>query len=183
MNFQSEYGEDLWLWENHHDYFRFPRYYVDLGCAGPVYLSQTYFLRELGWKGLHIDGDESWAKEWNGQMIHAIVSDKPSVHFARSHAACLSRVEDGIPNAPAVSLQSILEAFYVDKVGFMSVDVEGHEYEALRSFDIGRYEPQFLVVEYNTAGKGEDFRAKEYLESQGYTVIHTTPSNHIFKRD
>lgn len=182
MNFESEQGEDRWLMENHGDFFRTPQYYVDLGCAHPVERSQTCFLRQLGWRGLNIDAEQYWEQFWGSDFTHAIVSPYPEVHFAQSHAPCLSRVEQGPPNTPAVTLESLLWMAGVDKVGFMSIDVEGHEFEVLNSFDLHKYEPHFIVAEYNTHGRGEDFRVKEYLEKQGYETIHQTFSNLIYKR-
>lgn len=168
--------------DHHGDFFRTPNFSVDLGCAHPVERSQTHFLRQLGWRGLNIDAEKYWEQFWNGDFTHAIVSPFPEVHFSQSHAPCLSRIEAGPPNAPAVTLESLLWMAGVDKVGFMSIDVEGHEYEALQSFDLYRYEPSFLVVEYNTHGKGEDYRAAEYLEANGYEIIHRTFSNFVYKR-
>ena len=42
-------------------------FFVDVGIArGPFLNSSTAFLREKGWVGASIDGDESYAPKWGG---------------------------------------------------------------------------------------------------------------------
>ena len=183
LNFQSEFKEDVWLWENFGDFFKVPNYYVDVGCAGTSYGSNTSFLRALGWNGLNIDGDERWAYEWpEGNFIHAVVSNLPGVPFKKADVACLSRIEEGSPWVFAVTLESILEANGVDQIGFLSVDVEGHELEVIQSLDLDRHQSQFIMSEYDTHGIGLDLRVWQYLTIIGYEVILQTPSNFVYRR-
>lgn len=181
-NFYSEYGEDVFLFSRYPDFFSKPQFYVDVGCAHPTIGSNTAFLREVGWSGLHIDGDSDWAPHWGGNFIHSIVSSKPEVEFTVNPVHCLSRVENGGVKTPAKTLESILKDHRVDAIGLLSIDVEGHEFEVLSSFYIHKYWPQFIISEYNTMGIGEDYSVKDFLEGMGYKTIHQTVANFVYAR-
>jgi hypothetical protein len=129
---------------------------------------------------LNIDGDKDWERHWGAGFTHAVVSNVPKVHFEINPVHCLSRVADLPPNATTVPLSDLLEMAGVDKIGFLSIDVEGHEYEVLNSFDITEYWPTFIIGEYNTLGIGEDYSVKHYLEALGYRTIHKTYANLIY---
>jgi methyltransferase FkbM-like protein len=176
--FASEYGEDRALFRMFEPFFLQPRFYADIGCGHPVINSNTHFLRSLGWKGLHVDGNPEWASEWPaGWFINRVVSIHSHVHFDPHPVKELSRIGEGFPNTETVLLQTLLDQHLVDKIGLLSVDAEGHEYEVIRSMNLKRHQPQFIISEFNTAGIGEDYRVRDYLCDNGYEVIYQTVAN------
>lgn len=180
MNFPGEFNECLWLMEHYGEFFSKPQFYVDVGCAHPEDRSNTAFLRELGWRGLHIDGDQSWEKHWGGDFLHAVIHTEPAVCFEPNPVAVLSRVGLGEPNVMTRRLDDILVERSVDRIGFMSVDVEGQELRVLESMNRFPNWPPFLCVEYNTAGIGEDYSSCNLLLLMGYRIVHQTISNFIY---
>ena len=56
---------------------------------------------------------------------------------------------------------------------FLSIDVEGHEIEVLRGFDIARWRPQLILLE-NHVG---DLTKHRYLKSAGYRIIRRHENN------
>ena len=48
-------------------------------------------------------------------------------------------------------MNSIIEnsEFKNKKIDFITIDIEGHEYETLRTFDFKKYQPSIIVIEYN----------------------------------
>jgi hypothetical protein len=183
MNFYSEYGEDAVLYGLFPSAFNIPHFYVDVGCGNPNINSNTAFLRELGWQGMHIDGNKDWEKDWPpGSFIHAVISTHSSVHFDPNPVRELSRITNAEPNQGAVTLESLLQMHGVDKIGLLSVDCEGHEYEVIRSMNLELHQPQFIIGEYNTLGIGEDYRVMEYLTLNGYEVVHQTIANLCYVR-
>lgn len=183
MQFYSEYGEDQFLWSNYEDYFRKPRFYVDTGCGSAIHGSNTAWLRGLGWSGLHIDGSSHWEREWGGNFIHAVIHTDPRVRFTEVEGAhVLSRVEEGEPNVETQRLDEILFANRVDKVSFLSIDVEGQEIEVIKSMSLfpPQLWPPFIISEYRTAGIGTDYRVRDFVLQLGYKVIHETYANLIY---
>lgn len=178
--FFSEFGEDRWIAEN----LPLPAtgYYVDGGCAHPTEGSNTAFLRARGWRGLAIDANPGSAPLWPADtFVQAIISDEPIVGFEFKAAHFESRVSEGHTQFAAVQLCDLLRAQRQTEFAtcdFLTLDVEGHEFEALRS--LGCIFPPIIVSEYNTLGIGEDMRVRDYLLSRGFALVHTTPANHIF---
>lgn len=194
--FQSEFGEDAWLASQYSgrftdDYSREKGIYVDVGCGHPVIGSNTAWLRELGWTGLHIDADERWTGAWAEAglpLINAVVSTHRWAQFRNMPAPTESRVITHAAfenlNSKCVTLDSLLEQAGIDNIDFLSIDVEGHEFEVLNSLSLERYRPQFIIAEYNTAGLGYDFRVLEsLLKERKYRVVWNTLANIVFIRE
>ena len=62
--------------------------------------------------------------------------------------------------------QSILEENGIEKVDFLSMNIEGAEPIALRGFDIQRYKPDLCCVEASASQEVLD-----YFEANGYELI------------
>jgi hypothetical protein len=50
---------------------------------------------------------------------------------------------------------------------FLSIDVEGHEIEVLRGFDLARWQPRLILLEDHVA----DLAKHRYLTAAGYRII------------
>ncbi len=174
--FYSEYGEDRWIAEN----LTLPRdgVYVDLGAAHPHYASNTAFLRDRGWWGLSIDGNEEWRSCYQTGFFRAIISPHPKVWFKEN--GLMSRIGAEGEERTALPLQPILDGFGIGDIDYLSVDLEGAEFDAFQTFDLAKVRPKIIVAEYSTAGIGEDFRLRDYLLARGYKVVHQTVANLIY---
>jgi len=179
MKFYSEFGEDRWLYENNHLGGN-NRVYVDLGAADPITGSNTALLRDLGWRGLSIDGNPAHAHKWKTPFVNAIISDQPEVPFNFHPNHVVSRVEDGNPFVPAVTLESLLEKHGIGKIDLLTLDVEGHEFEALTSMVLEDHQPRIIIAEYRTEGLGIDWRVRDYLMDRSYYVVHQTLANLVY---
>lgn len=184
MNYErffSEFGEDRWIAEN----LPLPAtgYYVDVGCAHPTEGSNTAFLRARGWRGLAIDANPGYAPLWPADtFVQAFISAQPIVSFEFKAAHYESRVAPGHTRYAAPQLSDLWTAVGCPKLDLLTLDVEGHEYEALMSLISACGDlPPIIVSEYNTRDLGIDNRVRAALTSGfGYELVHTTPANHIF---
>ena len=61
------------------------------------------------------------------------------------------------------------------KLDFATVDVEGHETEALAGFALSRWKPEIVIVE--DASMGTNSAVKDLMEAQGYLRFMTTGCN------
>ena len=64
------------------------------------------------------------------------------------------------------TLDTLLQEHGVEKIDFVSLDIEGAELAALRGFDLERYRPELLCIE----GAHRD-ELSEHLSSRGYERI------------
>lgn len=190
--FYSEYGEDKWIAE---EIFK-PRWgtlpkwgtYVDLGCGHPQRGSNTAFLRDLGWRGLAVDGNRDYWQHWGPEMeahthfIHAVIADGQPVPFRIEENASLSRIGDGGQMVDSRTLQSVLDEYQIGRIDLLSLDLEGSEFDAFQTFNLRRHLPWIIVAEFNTQGIGEDPRLKKHLaKTNRYDLVHETLANQIFQ--
>jgi FkbM family methyltransferase len=166
-------------------------FYVDVGAWDPVRLSNTYFFYLQGWRGINIDarpGSRSLFQKVRprdinvevgistsaGELTYYVVEEhSPMNSFSReflNHIGMLGEVTREIP-VPVLPLAEVLERHLPkgQAIDFMSVDVEGHDLQALQSNDWERFRPRFLVVE-DICTAGDVPPVVEFLRSRGYDV-------------
>ena len=68
---------------------------------------------------------------------------------------------------PTTSLTDLLVAQEVDEIDFLSMDIEGHEMKALAGFDIERFRPELVCIEWRGSGEA----LLDYFASHGYERI------------
>lgn len=75
----------------------------------------------------------------------------------------------------------------VQKVFLLKIDVEGHELHALKGFNLSRFRPLWITLEYfpmllRTAGTAPE-RLHVYLVKNGYSLVDTSGCNKKFSAD
>jgi FkbM family methyltransferase len=71
---------------------------------------------------------------------------------------------------PVKTLNSILEENNIERVDFVSIDVEGNELAVLLGFDLAKYRPRLIISEYSSANERKEL--KDYLLKNGYFIWH-----------
>lgn len=179
-----------------------PGYYVDVGCHHPFSGSNTLSLYSRGWRGLVVDGNPDLIRTFKrcrprDTAICAVVSDREdSLTFTIAERPELSTVcqqfeHDWIKSSgikarrqvQAVRLQRLMEENDVPKrFELLTVDVEGHDYEVLTSFDINEFRPRLIVVEMHGFRPGckNSNPVFDHLENSGYQLVSYSVMNGIF---
>ena len=138
--------------------------YVDVGCNNPFIGNNTFKLYQKGWEGVNIDLDFTSIDSFNfhrpnDHNVQIGVSDKNTTqklyyHHERSAINTLKesrghRAKE-IRNIEISTLDKILEnsKFCNQEIDFMSIDVEGYELNVLKGFNIKKYKPKVLNIEY-----------------------------------
>jgi len=157
------------------DYFHDARagYFVDVGANDYKVESNTYYLEtRLGWSGLAIDPQTSFAADYGRyrprtRFFSFFVSDTSDVSTdfyladGNSLVASADRAfTEGngreIPSAvlrakkvsvPTVRLTDLLDHARVTHIDLLSVDVELAEPKVLAGFDIDRFQPALVCIE------------------------------------
>lgn len=184
MNSYSERAEDAWCHQN----LPIPEhgFWLDVGAAWPSIGSNTQWLRDRGWTGIAIDGNPGYAEHWVGHtFIAAVISPEPEVRFRTSCNPMLCRITHEGQPTPARTLDSIMEEHGVEKIDFLSLDLEGSEYDALTTLNLERYRPTIIMSEFLTAdiegpGTNTDNRVRDYLVPLGYEMRLETEMNRVF---
>ena len=189
--------------------------YIDLGCNHPIKFNNTYLLYKRGWSGINIDSDFESIKLFNKFRskdfnVRNIVSDDEGVkklyyYHKRSALNTLSKdLVDSRTSKPSkiieeksVTLNKIIEdsPYRNSKINLLSVDIENHEYEALKNFNFLKYKVDVLVVESTDTSQKKlemynqsiDFitKSKVYnlIVKNGYKLINLIHSDLVFVRN
>ncbi len=143
--------------------------YLDIGCYHPINGSNTYLLYKKGWSGINIDLDEDSiemfknfrSKDYNKRVAVSDYKGKITLYtyHKRSAVQTVSQKNAKHMNLDKLkqieiecdTINSIIEnsKFRDSKIDLLSIDIEGHELNALRSFDFNKYEPKLVIIEYN----------------------------------
>lgn len=160
--------------------------FLDVGCAWPIRNSTTFYLeRHLDWSGIAVDALDVHAFAWSrnrpqSRFFNYAVSDQSggtikfylgggvSSMFKEHTVKRLQKEPDSI-EVELITLNDLLERAGIDKIDFMSMDIEGAEPLALAGFDIERYAPEFVCIE----GRWSENAPKilEYFEAHGYELM------------
>jgi len=141
--------------------------YIDVGCNHPIKYNNTYLLHKRGWSGINVDLDHESIiefnkfrkKDFNYKAVISSSTDIKNVFFYHNRSAIntidktiarsrISKVKK-IIKTKSMTLNKIIEIspFKKKKINFLSIDIENHEYEALKYFDFDKYKIDVIVTE------------------------------------
>ena len=143
-------------------------YYIDVGCQHPIANNNTYLLyKRKFWHGLNIDLDQKNIDLFNIErkkdlnICAAISSSKKidDLFFYHNGSPINTLVKDvalnrntkysEIKKIQSTSLNLVLEKYKIkDKINYLNIDTEGSELDVLRGFDLEKYKPNIISVEF-----------------------------------
>jgi len=201
--YYGQEGEDLVLQRFFHD--KNSGFFVDVGAHHPIRFSNTYHFYHQGWRGVNIDAMPSSMNAFKEVRpldfnIESPVSDssdpvtfyifeEPALNTFDPEVAKLHQ-EKGWPLAEKrelkpSSLEKILDGLSIPNViDFMSIDVEGHEMNVLRSNNWEKYAPTMILIEMLNSDM-ENVKQNPlhlFLESKQYKIVAKTYYTFFYKR-
>ena len=176
-------------------------FYIDVGCYSPKKFSNTYALYKKGWSGINIDPNENTIKEFDkfrtrDKNILAFVSskiksykyfyfDEPALNGFLTKKRLKILKDEGFrlkktKNIHSKTLNQILtECGSIRKIDLLDIDVEGLDYDVLKSIDLDNIYVGLILVEVNISNKK---RIKNYLIEKEYENIAKIDRNYIFRK-
>jgi FkbM family methyltransferase len=164
--------------------------FVDVGCAYPIRLSTTYYLeKHLAWTGIAIDAFHYYRQFWEKErpdttLLTNAVGDKddawvvfhvagePSLSSLNKRQAEQWGGPDAVPiRVRAITLNRALEDQGIERIDFLSMDIEGAEPAALAGFDIDRFRPRLICIEVGATGPLHEEMVLKYFTAHGYERI------------
>jgi FkbM family methyltransferase len=192
----SQEGEDLLL-ERLFDGKK-SGFYVDVGAHHPRRFSNTFRFYKLGWNGINIEPNPDALKLFQRRRKRDInvglgVADSQNhlTYFMFNEPAlnsfdrALSEERQsiryqiiGTKSIPVRRLSDILEDFLPSEVhiDFMSIDVEGYDFQVLKSNDWARFRPTYVLVEsqgFDLIDPGKE-PIHTFLQQQQYELFAKT---------
>ena len=139
-------------------------FYLDVGCQHPVSNNNTYLLYKRGWSGINIDLDPKNIRLFNLErpndinICKCISSDNAEKNLFFFHPGSpINSLEKkttkdksnfSLKKIKTFTLNSILEEHKIRDIDYFNLDVEGHEIDILKNFDIKYYKPKVISVEF-----------------------------------
>jgi FkbM family methyltransferase len=190
--FRRKYGphhnserEEEWLVR---DFFNDRRggIFVDVGANHYRTASKTYYLESvLGWSGIAIEPLEEFAADYARHrprtrffpvFVSSVSDQTAKLYVLRDQSSVSSSNEafvrqfgtpDEVRTVPTVALSDLLDRERIDRIDFLSMDIELHEPQALKGFDIDRFKPALVCIE---ALKPVRQQILDYFASHGYVL-------------
>ena len=161
-------------------------FYLDVGCQHPVSNNNTYLLYKRGWSGMNIDLDPKNIRLFNLErpdeinICKCVSSDnsKKDLFFFHPGSPINSLEKNttkgksnfSLKKIKTFTLNSILEDHKIRDIDYFNLDVEGHEIDILKNFNIKYYNPKVISVEFI------DYQMKK-LEFKNNNINHVLQSD------
>jgi len=175
--------------------------YVDVGANDPYNASNTHFFYKKGWRGINIDalpGSMARFKKvrpYDKNFEHAVSNDNKELTYYMFESTsyntfAIEERDRHLPFSKLIGnkkiktkrLSEILDSCNVTTIDFMSVDVEGLDYDVLESNDWTKYKPKVILTEYFAKDIAAITQCKIFnlLKNKGYTFFCITPTNAFY---
>jgi len=200
----SQEGEDLVLSSCLKE--RKKGFYVDVGACHPFRFSNTYLFYKKGWNGINIDANPGSMNLFNkfrqrdinlevsisnrNKKINFYVFDESALNSFSSELSKRRMIKTNYKIKKIIKLKpeklsEILDKYLPvnTKINFMSIDVEGYEYQVLLSNNWNKYKPEYLVIEFLDTCLENILKTNIYsfIKKKNYFIIGYTGRSVIFK--
>lgn len=188
----AQWGDDVLVWE----YFKGKPdgVFLEAGANNPKTLSQTYLLERRGWTGVLVEPVpeccEKLRAERPGSRIFQNALGSPDqkgvlrLSIPGGASELTSALRDGevagegdkVFEAELITLTEVLDAAGVERLDYLSLDLEGMELEALQGLDFKRFKPDLIIVE----DRLDRLSRHRFLRGEGYKLVRRNGSNNWY---
>lgn len=201
----SQDGEDMVLKAFFETRDNYQGFYVDIGAHHPFRFSNTAYFYEKGWSGINIEPTPDLIAHFQKHRPRDInlnvgISNTPSqLTFYIFDEPALNSFDEQLSNFRDTTTQyNIVERIAIQthrlsdifdeylpkdkQIDFLTIDVEGLDFEVLKSNDWNKYIPTFILVEqgFDVAKIGED-EIYRYLTGLQYELVGRTMRTSVFR--
>lgn len=196
----SQHQEDVFLYTQLAKYNLQNGIYVDVGANHPVSISNSFWFYRQGFHGLIVEPNEELANLFRKFRPRDIVANvgcgKEAIfqkfYFSKSPVISSFEKESidkltqnsedaiwGVSYLPILPLDSILKNINPEWIFFLSIDVEGLDYDVLLGATETLKKVLWLVVEQN--GDEEKQKIQQITKQHGFEYVTDISCNMIFK--
>ena len=203
----AQQGEDIVLFHVIRDLLRVERAtYLDIGAAEPVRSSNTYLLWTTGHRGVLVEPNPALTKKLRDKRLGDVVVEagigvgdqaaadyyeirgNPALNtFSPDQVKALKRrmgedIVERVSKMPLINIHRVIAEQLGGKVpDVVSTDIEGMDYDVIRSLDLSRFRPGAICAEtVATWASGGNSYITNYLVSKGYVVRGGSTINTIY---
>lgn len=204
MSFYAQFGEDRLL-ADHFDH-KSTGFCVEVGALDGCTDSNTLYFEQQGWGCLLVEATPEMAAACRENRPKATVVECAVVHpdapsqvtfqvaedikglsslaVDQHNADALKRYHGRVRLRDIVVNTKTLDAIFTEQqppsIDFMTIDVEGQEWNVLQGFDLNRWQPKIVIVERNH--HFPRWRMLRHFHQHAYKLQRTTGVNDWFIR-
>ena len=178
--------------------------YLDIGANDPFFISNTALFYEKGSRGINIEANPQLAAKFaiarpqdinlnigisdkEEELDFYIMQDDTLSTFSKTESDLMiskGKQLKKIKQIPLITIATVLDKYFKNKFpDFMSIDVEGMDFQILKSIDFTTSAPKVICVEaaeYSPVGAGmRRHEMIDFLVSKGYYEYANTNLNAI----
>ena len=174
--------------------------YLDIGAGLPIRGSNTYFLYKRGWRGIVVDpislnimqskifrpGDTRFQSCIGQRKLEVKFYEFVPYGYSTTEESVASNlISSGVAKLRSCTPMQVLPASHFaprmrpSEPTFLSIDIEGTDYEALCSIDWKKTKPRVICVE-EWPGEQHVSEVRNLLESYGYQLREKTELSSIY---
>lgn len=203
----SQFQEDKFILS------RFPKdykgTYLDIGCYHPTRHNNTYLLYKAGWKGINIDlnplsielfdflrpkdtninaaiSNEKSEKKlyYIGELNTQNTLDENQLNFLKNHHN-VKQDEIIEKKIETIKIATVLDYYNHHNIDFLNLDVEGYEYNILKTINFYKININYLCIEminHNEHSIENGQKIQNLLEKNNYIMIQKFDFNYIYQK-
>ncbi len=181
-------------------------FYVDIGAYDPILYSNTYLFYKKGWKGINIDARPGSKAQFDAIRTNDInvesgigISNQPLTYFKFDEPGLngfSKKISEDRNNntkykiietidLPINTLSNVLDNAIPpgQVIDFMSIDVEGLDYEVLLSNNWDKYKPLMILIETSVIDDELENSSPihKFLIEKDYTLVAKTYRTSFYK--
>lgn len=179
--------------------------YVDVGAHHPKRFSNTYLLYRRGWRGVNIDAAPGSMAAFRrerprdvnlecgvaatAELRDFFVFNEPALStFDAARARSLERppyVIEAVRKVRCAPLSTILREHSIGAIDLLTIDVEGLDYEVLRTLDWEVSRPRVVLTEQFSRDLAMLMTSElhGFMHGRGYRIIAKTFNSVFYVRD
>ena len=187
----SQFNEDLFLVDFFHN--KKKGKFVDLGAFHPIRYNNTHLLYKKGWSGTNIDLNPVAIDMFNIARnrdinICALMSEKSNIEknvyyehgFSAVNSLVLTKELKKVLKKVKIMKTKTFDDLVNHDFDFLNIDLEGHDYEVLRTINLTKYKPSLICIEIlkNSKDKKNIFK---YMTNNNFEFINKCKVSYFFK--
>ena len=190
----SQFDIDLYLYQIFNK--KSQGFFIEAGANDGFNQNNTYLLeKELKWNGLLIEPNihayknckkirnciiENCALVSFDYKDEYIEGDFNQASFEGSMMGGCSKIHTKSCKAKAEKLSNLLVKYNINKVDFLSIDVEGYEIEALMGLDFNVHSPSYILYEdHEHRNIKYSERFEDFFANRNYSLEKKFSNNHF----
>ena len=174
---------------------------VEVGAGPTTYFSMSKHFRDNGWRCILVEPNPKFV-EFHKSLGHEIypyacssenkdatftIVSTPTWHEYQTDGCSISAIEVSNQSLPhmgsaekipvkLIKLDTLLEDLKIEKIDYLSIDVEGWEIDVMKGFSPEKYSPKIIVLE----NIGHSSKYSDYMNSIGFILDSSYSHNQIY---